>query len=122
MTTPFRIDLTGLSEDLAGRLARAYVDKIRPRSRTLRTHLGRLFDPHTGHRTFLSTPLIQGKFGYESTADDLAALGHRLLNPALVQALDAPGDYRFPADRKPYTHQLAAWRPSSRIGGERGVR
>lgn len=119
MTTPYRIDLPALSQDLGGRLARAYVDKIRPRSRTLRTHLGRLFDPHTGDRAFLSTPLIQGKFGYESTPEDLTALGRRLLNPALVRALDVPGDYGFPRDRHPYTHQLAAW--ESIIGSRKGA-
>jgi ATP-dependent helicase YprA (DUF1998 family) len=69
-----------------------------------------------GHdATFVADPAFEAVFGWETAPQTMSKLGGPLLHPRLVSAMDAPAsqyekEYRFPKDRRPYTHQLASWK------------
>jgi len=62
--------------------------------------------------SFLGQPVFESLFEYETQNQTLEELD--FLHPRLVQELDAPpevhSDRRFPKSRRPYQHQLAAWK------------
>lgn len=81
----------------------------------LRAHLGRLMRQEPGQAgSFLAPPLFEQTFGWESGDVTMAQLANQngLLSKEIVNSLDgkANGRYRFGADWKPFTHQLASWR------------
>src|SRR5690554_983850 len=81
----------------------------------LRAHLGKLMRQEPGQPgSFLATPLFEQTFGWESSDVTMAQLADQngLLSKEVVSSLDskANGRYRFGADWKPFTHQLASWR------------
>ncbi len=60
--------------------------------------------------TLMADPAFEAVFGWQAHTETMADLaGRDLLHPELVAALDTPGEYRFPRDRHPYAHQVAAW-------------
>ncbi|MGC8530213.1 MAG: DEAD/DEAH box helicase [Leptospirillia bacterium] len=86
------------------------------RNRPLREHLdGLLCAPLTADSTtsLLGDPAFEATFGWKSTSQTLGNFAGSLLSATLVEAMDhVPShlsDYRFPKDRRPYTHQVEAW-------------
>lgn len=81
----------------------------------LREHLGGLMRAECGKEgSFLAPPLFEQTFGWEEapfTMEQLAAKEH-LLSKEVVESLDgkANGRYRFGANWRPFTHQMASWR------------
>lgn len=57
----------------------------------------------------LQEPVLEAAFPFAEADTTLAALGGLLLHPAVVDALDRPGDPRIGRDWRPYRHQLEAW-------------
>lgn len=59
----------------------------------------------------LGAPVFEPASVWRSDGETTEALTGSLLNPQLVEALDAAkGDARLPRDRPLYTHQVSAWR------------
>lgn len=108
---------SSLVREVAERSTTALLGSLAPVSDPLRTHLRQqLGSEPGGEGAFLADPVFEPIFDWTTcgeTMDQLAARG--LLSRAVVRAMDttpkAPElkDYRFPADREPYTHQKAAW-------------
>lgn len=80
----------------------------------LRRHLRALLggdDSEVG--AMLREPVLEGAHPFVTADATLTALAGSLLHPDLVAALDslpAGHDYRFPRTRKPFRHQVEAWR------------
>ncbi|MGC6746297.1 hypothetical protein ACP0HM_28085 [Escherichia coli] len=62
----------------------------------------------------LLSPVFQQMFGWKESNHTMRSLteGNALLSKAVVDSLDdqSNGRYRFGADWKPFTHQLASWK------------
>src|SRR4051794_33623726 len=63
----------------------------------------------------LTEPVIEVAPDYTRSDETLAAFEGTLLHSATIAALDGADDprrdrYRFPRDRRPFTHQVEAWR------------
>jgi DEAD/DEAH box helicase domain-containing protein len=60
----------------------------------------------------LASPVFEPLFEWERASSPFGDLD--FIDSALRKSMDAPpahlADYRFPADRRPFVHQLAAWR------------
>lgn len=101
---------------LAGRAATSTVSWLAFRNSALRQHLLKSLNGAYGHdATFVADPAFEAVFGWETAPQTMSKLGGPLLHPRLVSAMDAPAsqyekEYRFPKDRRPYTHQLASWK------------
>lgn len=82
----------------------------------LRRHLIDIFGrPYGVSGSFVSDPAFEAVFGWKTASERMSDLAGSLLSPNLVKAMDAPdpslaSEYRFPLERKPYAHQLAAWK------------
>ncbi|MEY8200155.1 MAG: DEAD/DEAH box helicase [Colwellia sp.] len=80
----------------------------------LRAHLSEQMQSECGEESsFLAPPLFEQTFGWEEsgfTMTDLATK-ENLLSKEVVSSLndESNGRYRFGADWKPFTHQLASW-------------
>lgn len=63
----------------------------------------------------LADPVFEPTFGWQESHETMRSLtGGYLLHPRLAKAMEAPPkelaqEYAFPANRHPFTHQLAAW-------------
>jgi DEAD/DEAH box helicase domain-containing protein len=109
---------TSLTGELSRRSASALIGALGPDSGPLRRHLReRLQVPAGEAGSFLGDPVLEAIFDWKtgpSTMADLVQEG--LLSASLVHAMAKPSDikelreYVFPSDRKPFVHQLAAWR------------
>lgn len=67
----------------------------------------------TQNGALLQEPLIEGSHPFVTADTTMEQLAGALLQPALVEAMDglpAGHDYRFPRTRKPFQHQVEAWR------------
>lgn len=81
----------------------------------LREHLAGLMRAECGKEgSFLAPPLFEQTFGWEESTFTMEQLAtkEQLLSQEVVASLDgkANGRYRFGANWKPFTHQLASWR------------
>lgn len=81
----------------------------------LREHLTGLMHAESGKEgSFLAPPLFEQTFGWEESSFTMEQLAtkEQLLRKEIVASLDgkANGRYRFGANWKPFTHQLASWR------------
>ncbi|MCC8993913.1 MAG: DEAD/DEAH box helicase [Candidatus Contendobacter sp.] len=108
---------TTLIDQLSRRATRAVLGLCGFRNDPLREYLHSLFDQEAGMPgAFLADPVFEAGFGWQSAERTLGGLEGKLLHPALVKALRDPQkqglseDYTFPARRRPYRHQLEAWR------------
>ena len=108
---------TTLIEQLGRRATRAVLGLCGFRNDALREYLHALFDREAGMPgAFLADPVFEAGFGWQPAERTLGGLEGKLLHPALVGALREPQkkglseDYSFPARRRPYRHQLEAWR------------
>src|SRR5690606_36103884 len=108
---------TSLIAELGTRSATALLGGLAPVSEPLREYMrARLSAAPGSDGSFLAEPVFEAIFDWatcDETMDQLAARG--LLSRELVRAMNATPEadelreYRFPADRRPFTHQLAAW-------------
>lgn len=108
---------TSLAEQLGRRSTRAVLGLLGFRNDALREHLREHFGQHAGlPGAFLADPVFEATFGWQPAELTLGGLEGKLLHPDLVRALREPTknglaeDYTFPARRRPYRHQLDAWR------------
>ncbi|MEI4907904.1 hypothetical protein Q8G40_27820, partial [Klebsiella pneumoniae] len=81
----------------------------------LREHLAQQMGADCGKSgSFLASPVFQQMFGWKASNKTMRSLteGKALLSKAVVDSLDEQnnGRYRFGADWKPFTHQLASWK------------
>ena len=107
-----------LLRELAERSASSLIGIYGPRTAALRRYLQEALRRPPGQEgSFLADPVFEAIFDWQCTADtmhDLARGG--FLSEEVVNAMDARSDdprlaeYRFPKERKPFTHQLAAWK------------
>ena len=102
-----------LTTELTRRISRAVVSQTGPASSTLRQYLLDNLGAAPGHaESFLAPPVFESLFEWESADEKLADVG--FLDDALKRALAKPAaEYAgeaFPLDRRPYSHQLRAWR------------
>ena len=95
------------------RLSDALLSMLRPADAGLRDWLGVQLGAYPGNEgAILAPPLIECMYRWRSGDKSLANLqADGLLHQNFVSALgSANGDYRFPAERRLFTHQLAAVR------------
>lgn len=80
----------------------------------LRKHLANQMNSECGEPgSFLAPPMFEQTFGWAHADKTMSQLvGEGLLHRAVVDSLDGKDNdrYRFQADWKPFTHQLASWR------------
>ena len=105
------ISYAAYTEELRTRLTQGVLSLLSPREPALRAELERRLGAWPGQPdSLLATPVFEPRFDYpraDATMGDLANAG--LLDPAMVLALDQ-AEHRFPRDRRPFAHQLQAWR------------
>lgn len=105
-----------VTEELIRGASRAALGLLGIRNNSLREHLRQIFEGHPGEENaFLADPVFEATFGWKPSTYNLGELSENLLNPELVQAMSQPArdfskEYMFPANQRPYLHQLQAWR------------
>ena len=114
MTETVRI--SSLIQDLSTRSGRAILSQLGLRSPALREYLENLYQGEPGDPgSLLADPVVEAAFGWKLAEMDMKELSkHGLLRKDLVTAMDSPprdfrDEYRFPAKRKPFQHQLECW-------------
>lgn len=106
---------SSLLPELSTRASRAAVSRLGFSNPALREYLINVFNQDFGKNgAFLGDPVFEATFGWTPAEKTMHQLSGVLLEPALVDAMDAPkGDkknsYRFPKNIAPYKHQLDAW-------------
>ena len=111
------VNIPDLIRDLSTRSGRAILSQLGLRSPALRAHLAKLYAREPGEPgSLLADPVVEAAFGWKVADTDMLSLAKtKLLTEDLVRAMDGPsreyrGEYRFPADRKPFQHQLECWK------------
>jgi DEAD/DEAH box helicase domain-containing protein len=105
-----------LLDTLATRSGQATVSWLGFANTSLRRHLLEVFRRSYGDSgSFLGDPTFEAVFGWQTSETTLGELSGGLLHPSVVQCLDNPdpdlaSEYRFPADRRPYVHQVDSWK------------
>lgn len=107
-----------LAEEVGSRSAAAIIGALGPTSAPLRARLRETLDVPPGEgASFLADPVFEAIFDWRAsdvTMSGLAAEG--LLDPSLVRAMATRSarselaEYVFPESRRPFLHQLEAWR------------
>src|SRR5690606_22300778 len=102
---------SALTADIARRAARAAVGQLSPAS--LAAYLLEALSVPPGEPgSFLAPPVFEPLFEWERAPEKFSELD--FIDDELRKAMDAPpkdlAEYRFPADRQPFAHQLDAWR------------
>ncbi len=110
-----QISIVHLIESLNRRAARAVLGHLSLRSKPLREHLREKFAADPGVPwSFLSDPVVEAGFSFERVAERTAELPPSLIDPELVEKLNAPpseySEHRFSSDWRPYTHQVNSWK------------
>lgn len=105
------ISFVAFTDELRHRLTRGVISMLAPQDPALRGELERRIGGWPGEPdALLATPVFEHRFDYPRAAEtmaDLAADG--FLSRKVVRSLDTSA-HRFPSDRKPYRHQLEAWK------------
>lgn len=108
---------TSLVEQLGRRSTRAVLGLLGLRNDVLREHLREHFGQDSGlPGSFLADPVFEATFGWQPAELTLGELEDKLLHSDLIRALREPAknglteDYTFLESRRPYRHQLEAWR------------
>ena len=113
MQTYENLRIHPLLERIPQRLSDAVLSMLRPSDAGLREWLAAQLAAYPGSDgAILSPPVIECMYRWRSGDKSLADLqGEGLLHSDFIYALEsAEGDYRFPSDRRLFTHQLAAIR------------
>lgn len=111
-----QLSFFALSRDLRTRSARATLDQLGLAPGPLRNHVRSVLDRPAGHEgSFLAEPVFEATFPWRLGRQTMADLAGELLEPDLVRAMDEPPvdlrkEFRFPKRRRPYVHQIEAWR------------
>ncbi len=106
---------TSLAEQLKSRATRAVLGLQGFRNDALREYLREHLEQPAGTPgSFLADPVFEATFGWRACAKTWAELAGDPLHPDVIRALSNPppafrAEYEFPADRRPYQHQLEAW-------------
>ena len=105
---------SGLDETLS-RLARRSASSVVARGRAASVGLNaallrRLSVQPGAPGSLLAEPVFETAKAWLPAERPMEALSGELLHPDFVAALDAAGDLGIARDRRPYAHQLAAWR------------
>jgi DEAD/DEAH box helicase domain-containing protein len=96
------------------RSADAIISHARIDSPALNQALRRRFSDDAHGEGFLAEPVFEEQKVWKPGALDMREIGNEgILRPELVQALDRADSNRVPMDRRPYEHQLSAWRTAS---------
>jgi len=104
---------------LANRSASSTISWLGFANVPLRRHLHDVFSRGYGDAgSFIGDPAFEAVFGWTAANTTMAELSGTLLSPELVASMneppkDVPAEYRFPKDRRPYAHQVEAWRTLS---------
>ncbi|UTA55186.1 DEAD/DEAH box helicase [Lysobacter soli] len=117
MNTYDHLRIHPLLERIPRRLADAMLSMLRPADAGLRAWLEERLSGYPGNSgAVLGGPLIECMYRWANGEESVGSLQESgVLHPDFVDALErAPGDYRFPRDRKLFTHQLAALRSTKR--------
>lgn len=107
--------LPRLIRDLGSRSAAAFLGLVSPPSAPLREEIRRRLHQTAGTPdSLLGDPVFEAAFGWEAQESAVSEFVPELVHPDLLRALSTPQrgleEWAFPADRKPFTHQVAAWR------------
>jgi DEAD/DEAH box helicase domain-containing protein len=110
---PLNLSYSALTADLIRRVARATVGQLSPAEESFAAHLLATLGVAPGQPgSVLASPVFESLFDWERAPEPFADLD--FIDDGLRAAMDSPpehlADYRFPATRRPFTHQLAAWR------------
>lgn len=105
---------SSLIEQTASRTTEATLSVLSITNAGLREHLSDVMRRECGQEgSFLAPPLFEQTFGWEESDVSMAQLADEkgLLSREVVDSLDSDGNgrYRFGADWKPFSHQLASW-------------
>lgn len=96
---------------LADRASESTVSILGITNKDLRQHLIEELNGNDKKTRFIADPVFEATFGWEKgdkTMDDLVVEG--LLTNSLVNAMHCAKNDDFPRDRRPFRHQLEAWR------------
>lgn len=104
------ISYSAFTEELRTRLSRGVLSMLAPQDPAMRAELERRLGGWPGEPdALLAHPVFEPRFEYPRTPSTMADLANSgLLTKRLVKGLDR-AEHRFPADRRPYVHQLEAW-------------
>lgn len=100
-------------DEVARRTAEAVIAQSGLAHDGLRRHLRELLSGGNLAGALLQEPVLEGAHPFVTAEESMAGLAGKLLHPKLVEALDGlpeGHDYRFPKTRKPFEHQVKAWR------------
>jgi DEAD/DEAH box helicase domain-containing protein len=101
-------------ETLAARASAAVVARARLDAPALNAALLRRLAARPGEAdSLLADPVIEAARAWELADVTFGDLSGVLLHEDLVASLDRAGPQRMPRDRRPYAHQLAAWRAAA---------
>ena len=98
---------------LSERSKKASISRLGFANVPLRRYLSEIFDQPYGEKgAFLADPALEAVFGWQETEGNMLQLSEKehLLHPALVEAMNRPGTYKFSKEQRPYKHQEQAWR------------
>lgn len=101
---------------LANRSASSTINWLGFANVPLRRHLRDVFSRGYGDAgSFVGDPAFEAVFGWTAAETTMAELSGTLLSAELVASMneppmDVPAEYRFPKDRRPYSHQVEAWK------------
>jgi DEAD/DEAH box helicase domain-containing protein len=118
---------THLADRLTRGASRAILGLLGFRTPALREHLRELLERPPGESgAMLADPVFEATFGWRTADVTFGGLAGKLLHPELVRALREPpkefaAEYSFPARRRPYRHQLAAWQALLTLDPPRSV-
>jgi len=109
-----RSKLTETLDQLCNRSAAAVVARGRLRNTALNAALLRRLSAPSGNRdALLSPPIFESARIWRPAEVTFGELSGTLLDSKLVDALDRATKERMPHDRRPYAHQLEAWKAAS---------
>lgn len=97
---------------LRHRMAEAFIAQSGLTHQGLANHLRDVFARSDGEAALIPPPVFEGAFPFRPAELSLGSLSGNVLDQRTVNALAEAGgndDYRFPRDRKPYSHQLSSW-------------
>lgn len=101
-------------QNLSARASAAVVARSRLDGPALNAALLRRLAARPGdHDALLADPVFEPARAWKPADVTFGDLAGGLLHENLVAALDSEGPQRMPRDRRPYSHQLMAWRAAS---------
>lgn len=98
---------------LRSRMAEAIISQSGMRHPVLASHLRQSLAAESGPGALIPPPVLEGAFPFEPGDRTLGQLAGNVLDRRTVDALvgdDSGSGHSFPRGRKPYRHQLAAWK------------